>query len=118
MLSMGKRLTNEDKQYLRELERFDHTAAHMVAEEYTWSWATCWFADEGEFNHWMMTPREGSYATMIDWALFGWWAASGECEIDVWEIDVRAKMLAYLRDREARNEMGPVEGFKRLWRGE
>lgn len=115
---MGRRMTEQDWTVVDATEVYDHATAHTIAEEYTWGWASCWFASTGEFAHEIMSPRDGRYATAMDRALFGWWADMPEHAPSSREQRTRARMLAYLTDREARDDMGPVDGFEYLWVGQ
>ncbi len=118
---MGRRMSEQDWAHIKACETFGHTEAHMIASEFEWSWSTCWFESEGEFAHYIMNPLEGSYALAMDQKLFGWWmdeeAKHPEDGGRAKDRDhmAREKMLAYLREREERGDMGPVEGFRRMW---
>lgn len=113
---MGRRMSEQDWAHIKACETFGHTEAHMIASEFEWSWSTCWFEGRGEFAHDIMSPRNGSYATVMDQALFGWWMDQDD-DTRAKDRDhvARERMLAYLRNREARGDMGPVEGFRRMW---
>lgn len=115
---MGKRMSDEDWSHVDSVETFTHVEARMIAAEYEWGWSTCWFAAEGEFNHYLMKPIGLSFADGMDHALFGWWMDNDDGTRDGGPRDVKArrKMLVYLRNREAYNDMGPIEGFQKMWR--
>lgn len=115
---MGYRMSDDDWSMIDQVEEYTHTEARMIAEEYTWGWASCWFASTGEFAHDIMISRNGTYAAAMDQALFGWWADSSDPDdrpITSREQRARYRMRVYLDKREANDDMGPVEGFSRLW---
>lgn len=111
---MGYRMSASDWEIVLEADKADDTIARMIAEEFTWSWASCWFADTGEFNHDHMEPLDGSYAKRMDNALFGWWWES-DSDDKPRNVKARKLMLDYLNERESKGEMGRVPGFAKLW---
>jgi hypothetical protein len=111
---MSRRMSDEDWIALDKIEVYGHAEAHTIASEYTWGWTSCWFESTGEMNHHMFSPIDGSYALTIDKALY-WFVEAGDDRLTPREERARERMLAYLKAREAADDMGEVTGFRSGW---
>ena len=78
-------------------------AARQLAHAYAWSWASCWFADSGDFvfphnfNHaenMSLTPVE-----YMDQCLFGWWMDGEHGDPTETDRELRKAIRAYLEHR-------------------
>lgn len=93
----------------------DHATARSVARAYSWSWASCWFEDTGnfafphEFNHVAdRAPHE-----YMDHCLFGWWWDDHHAPTD---SQVRTAMWSYLEERHLADGGVDVAGWMDLAR--
>lgn len=104
---------------LGEHDVIDHPTARKIAHAYQWSWATCWFAGEGEIGHTILTGRwQTDPATEMMHAMFGWWQHSDTnpdgAKLQPGEQAVIDAMSRYLTTRAAAGDLGPVPGWDRL----
>lgn len=111
---MGYRMNDKDWDEVMACDKADHRIARMLSEEYAWGWATCWFSETGEFGHAMMRADPTHTDDMIR-GLFTWWQIPDGREVTDRDRKAQALMAAYLQEREANGDVGPVEGFRELW---
>jgi hypothetical protein len=105
-------------------EVIDHLTASMIVDAFTWGWATCWFADTGNFAVATGEPAASDGrpwdgrdpVACMDEALW-WWMADHD---DPWDDErlvsiLREEMRKYMaaRWRDGEGECGPVEGWVR-----
>jgi hypothetical protein len=99
------------------LTLIDDRTAKKIADAYTWSWITCWFAGEGEIGHEVMGEAFNlDPAGSLMHAMFGWWHRSADTpdgtEYGPDEVHVVTAMQNYLFDRVRRGALGPIEGWR------
>jgi hypothetical protein len=110
---MSYRMSEEDWNEVMACSSADHRIARMIAEENSWGWAACWFADTGEFGHGLMKSTP-TYADNMIRHLFTWWQGIGR-KVTEREQHAENLMAAYLREREEAGDVGPVDHFAQLW---
>jgi hypothetical protein len=107
-------------------EVIDHLTASMIVEAFTWGWATCWFAETGNFavatqcltQTCAGEPYEGRDPVAdMDEALW-WWMDGPGGHSDPYDNErmvpiLREEMRKYMAARwqDGAGECGPVEGW-------
>lgn len=100
---------------LADGEVIGHDTAKLIAEAYTWGWASCWFAGTGQFHPptcggaWDVAPHKAMARS-----LFYWWADGEDEPISDAERAVFAAMEAYMLRRWEAGDTGEVAGWKDL----
>ncbi len=106
-------------------EVIDHLTASMIVNAFTGSWATCWFAETGNFavateclpSTCQGRPYGGRDPVEAMDAALWWWM---DDHADPWDVEgrvplLREEMRRYLesRWRDGAGECGPVRGWAR-----
>lgn len=90
-------------------EVIDHKTAKGIVQAYTWSWATCWFADTGNIAlPYEFSDRKLDAVSYMDHKLFGWWFDNAH---DTADQDCRDAMRRYLTQRLADDGGADVPGW-------